>query len=76
MEDLEKIFYNPGDIVKVRHRQLKNVPNMWVVEKITRAYKKGEETINSFVGIKCRWFNNDGTLCEDVFSSKDLERVR
>lgn len=76
ISDIEKIFFNPGDIVRVRHTQLKNTPVMYVVEKVTRSYKHNNETINSFKGIKCRWFNDHGDLCEEIFSSKDLERVK
>ena len=60
INEIEKIFYNPGDLVRVRHRKLSNIPVMYVVEK----------------GIKCRWFNANGDLCEEIFSSKDLERVK
>lgn len=76
ISDIEKTFFNPGDIVKIRHTQLKNTPVMYVVEKVTRSYKHNDETINSFKGIKCRWFNNNGDLCEEIFSSKDLEKVK
>lgn len=76
ISDIEKTFFNPGDIVRVRHTQLKNTPVMYVVEKVTRSYKHNDETINSFKGIKCRWFNNNGDLCEEIFSSKDLEKVK
>lgn len=74
ISDIEKTFFNPGDIVKIRHTQLKNTPVMYVVEKVTRSYKHNDETINSFKGIRCRWFNNNGDLCEEIFSSKDLEK--
>lgn len=76
ISDIEKTFFNPGDIVKIRHTQLKNTPVMYVVEKVTRSYKHNDETINSFKGIRCRWFNNNGDLCEEIFSSKDLEKVK
>lgn len=68
----EKIFYNPGDIVKVKH-DLENIPTMYVVEKVTRniVNRDGKnETI--FVGIKCRWFDKNQVLREAIFSSKDL----
>ena len=54
INDIDKIFFNPGDIVRLRHSQLKNTPVMYVVEKVTRSYKHNNETINSFKGIKCR----------------------
>lgn len=67
-----KVFYNPGDVVKVKH-ELENIPMMYVVEKVTRniIVKDGEkETV--FVGIKCRWFDKNQVLREATFSSKDL----
>ena len=76
ISDIEKTFFNPGDIVRVRHTQLKNTPVMYVVEKVTRSYKHNDETINSFKGIKCRWFNNNGDLCEEIFSSKKKKKVK
>ena len=60
ISEIEKIFYNPGDLVRVRHRKLSNIPVMYVVEKVTRSYKH----------------NVNGDLCEEIFSSKDLERVK
>ena len=38
ISEIEKIFYNPGDLVRVRHRKLSNIPVMYVVEKVTRSY--------------------------------------
>lgn len=52
--DSEKIFYVPGDIVSLRHSILDNIPNMYVVEKVTSIYKIDESKINSFKGIRCR----------------------
>lgn len=73
--DIEKTFYIAGDIVRVKHKKLDNVPVMWVVDKVTRTYKQDGESINQFKGIKCRWFNDNGDLCEEIFSSKDLEKL-
>ena len=51
----EKIYFNPGDLVMVRH-EIPNRPIMFVVEKVMRSLinkdtSKGE---NIFLGIKCR----------------------
>lgn len=73
----EKIYFNPGDLVKVRHRDLTNVPNMYVVEKITRNITtKDGNTDNVFVGIRCRYFDTNQVLREAIFSTKDLEHVK
>ena len=69
----ERIFLKPGDIVQVRHKVIKHRPIMYIVEKITRQFKSGEEIENAFVGMKCRWFTSDGLMQEAVFSTKDLE---
>lgn len=75
INDIEKTFYVPGDIVKLKHSKLNNVPTMYVVEKVTRLYKQDNETVSSFKGIRCRWFNKNQDMCEAVFSSKDLEKL-
>lgn len=72
-----KTFYNPGDIVRVRHNELDYKPIMYVVEKVTRtlASKDTGSYETAFIGIKCRWFDRDYRLCEAVFSTKDLIHV-
>lgn len=75
MEELDKVFFNPGDIVKVRHK-LENTPLMYVIEKVTRIYKKDEVPTSQFIGIKCRWFDNNNCIQESIFSSKDLIHVK
>lgn len=74
--DETKVFYNPGDVVTVRH-DIPNKPLMWVVEKSTRSLynKETNEKENIFLGIKCRWFDNNGDLQEELFSTKDLIKV-
>lgn len=71
MEELEKTFFKPGDIVKLKHVQL-NSPVMYVVEKVTKIFKHNNELSNVFKGIKCRWFDANMVLQEAVFSTKDL----
>lgn len=72
----EKIYFNPGDIVKVRHEQLENVPVMYVLEKITRNLTTKDGTSdNVFLGIKCRYFDKNQVLREAIFSTKDLVHV-
>ncbi len=71
----ELIFFVPGDIVQVRHN-LDIQPKMWVVEKITRSLvNKDGQKESLFVGIKCRWFSNNGALQESIFSTKDLMHI-
>ena len=71
----DKIFFNPGDVVKIRH-QIDNIPTMYVIEKVTRnvVLKDGDKE-SMFIGIKCRWFDANNVLREAVFSTKDLIHV-
>ncbi len=69
----EKIFYNPGELVKVK--QLNNSPVMYVVEKVSRSYMNDQKKENIFIGIKCRWFDVNMQLQEAIFSTKDLIHV-
>lgn len=73
----EKVYFNPGDLVKVRHEMLENVPVMYVLEKITRNITTKDGSSDSvFIGIKTRWFSKDGRLQEAIFSTKDLVHVK
>lgn len=50
----DKIFYNPGDLVKVKH-ELNNAPVMYVIEKSTKSIiNKSGNKETMFLGIKCR----------------------
>lgn len=75
MIEEEKIFFNPGDIVKIKH-DIDNIPEMYVVEKVVRSVidKNGNKD-NIFIGIKCRWFDNNKVLREAIFSTKDIKHI-
>lgn len=75
MLDTEKIFFNAGQIVRLKHENLENVPNMMVTEKVSRSMIKNGEKETIFMGIKCRWFDKNGVLQEAIFSTKDLIHV-
>lgn len=72
----EKVYYNPGDLVTIKH-DLENKPIMWVVEKTSRSLynKDTNEKENVFLGIKCRWFDANQVLQEALFSTKDLVKL-
>lgn len=77
MDTFENLkFYAPGDLVKVRH-DIDYVPTMFVVEKSNRTIRNKEtgDLENTFLGIKCRWFNANGDLQEAIFNTKDLIKV-
>jgi uncharacterized protein YodC (DUF2158 family) len=46
---------------------------MYIVEKVTRQFKKEDNVENAFVGFKCRWFDKNTSLQEAVFSTKDIK---
>lgn len=73
----EKVYYAPGEVVRLRHEKLDNVPNMYVVEKVTRTIfnKEDNSSETAFIGIKCRWFDKNSILREAIFSTKDLVHV-
>ena len=52
-----KLFYKPGDIVILKHEEIGNRVPMYIVEKVTRQFKKEEIVENAFVGFRCRWFD-------------------
>ena len=54
--EIKKTFFNPGDIVTLKHGELIS-PVMYVVDTITQSYKHGNEITNIFKGIKCRWLS-------------------
>ena len=75
MLDNEKIFFNAGQVVRLKHDNLTNVPNMMFVEKVSRSMIKNGEKETIFMGIKCRWFDKNEVLQEAIFSTKDLIHV-
>ena len=74
--DEERVYFNPGDIVTIKHN-IENKPKMFVVEKCTRSMynKETNEKENIFLGIKCRWFDKNQSMHEELFSTKDLLKV-
>lgn len=74
--DENKVFYNPGDLVTIKH-DVENKPKMFVVEKVVRSMvsKETQEMENVFLGIKCRWFDKNQVMHEELFSTKDLIKL-
>ena len=76
MIDEIKVFYTPGDIVKLRHESIENRPTMLVKEKVEKSFKDREGNLsNTFIGIKCIWFDKNHVLQEAIFSTKDLMHI-
>lgn len=76
MEQLDKIFFTAGDLVQVKHN-LSNRPTMLVKGKETKTIRDLDTKTGDtfFKGIRCFWFTNDGYYMEEVFNTKDLEKV-
>ena len=72
----EKVYFNPGDIVMVRHEALENRPVMYMVEKVSRSIVSKDGADNTFIGVRCRYFDKNQVLREAIFSTKDLVHVK
>ena len=72
----EKVYFNPGDIVMVRHEELANRPVMYMVEKVSRSIVSKDGSDNTFIGVRCRYFDKNQVLREAIFSTKDLVHVK
>lgn len=72
MNDQEKIFFMPGDLVTLK-QSLPNKPVMLVIKKESYTFRNKE--ITTLRGIRCRWFTKDGNLQEAVFNTKDLIKL-
>lgn len=74
-ENSTQIFLSPGDLVVVKHN-IENKPKMFIVEKVSKNVRTTDNEVQPmFMGMKCRWFDNNGDLQECVFSTKDLMLV-
>ena len=75
MEETDKIFLNPGDVVELK-QDIPNKPKMIVVKKVTSIFKHDINDKKSVLkGIKCIWFTQDGHIQEYIFSTKDLSKI-
>ena len=52
---------------------------MYVVKVEKRTFKPNFKMLKDvddlLIGIRCRWFTNDGFLQESIFNTKDLEKL-
>ena len=75
MENDDKIYFLPGDVVTLK-QDLPNKPVMIVVKKETLTIKPKEGMKEEYLkGIRCRWFSKDSELQEAVWNTKDLTKV-
>lgn len=68
---VQKEYFRPGDLVKVKHLG-ENSPVMFIVKKVTDESKDKM----SLQGMECAWFNNNLDLCKEIFSTKDLILIK
>ena len=68
----ERIFFNAGDLVRVKHR-LDNKPEKMLVVQVKKLRSLSGNS--SLSGIECIWFDSKGALHKEIFSTKDLEKV-
>lgn len=73
MEQVEKTYFTPGDLVTV-DKAIDNIPVMYVIRK-EMAYMKDIDKPN-FIGIRCRWFDKNQVVREAIFDTKDLKFVK
>lgn len=74
MNNEEKIYFLPGDVVTLK-QDIPNKPIMIVVRKETMTFRTGNEKEDYFKGIRCRWFSTEGIFQESIFNTKDLMKV-
>lgn len=71
----ENVYFNPGQVVELK-QDIPNKPRMVVVKKETSIFKHDKKDTHSILlGIRCRWFTDDGQLQEAVFNTKDLKLI-
>lgn len=71
---MEKIFFNAGDLVKVKHNI--DAPVM-VVKTINKTHdRQATESRNILLGVTCFWFTKNNDYQVQFFSTKDLMHVK
>lgn len=73
----EKVYFNAGDVVQLK-QDIPNKPTMIVIKKETSLFKHDDKKDNKkpiLIGIRCRWFTQDGYIQEAVFNTKDIKLI-
>ena len=73
MELNEKTFFNAGELVKIK--QGVDGPTM-VVKTVNKAHERGDASKTMLIGVTCFWFTKDNAYQSQMFSTKDLQKVR
>lgn len=71
------VYFNAGDVVQLK-QDIANKPKMVVIKKVTSIFKhdKVEDKKPTLKGIKCMWFTTNGMYQENIFNTKDLEKIK
>ena len=73
MDYSEKIFFNAGDVVRIK--QCINAPDM-VISHINKIHQRSNDLSKpKLIGITCFWFSTDNKYQCQLFSTKDLVHV-
>ncbi len=67
---MNKVFFTPGDVVKLRQDLDGGVPDM-IVKSIDKIKTSGDDRPQLF-GVTCYWFTMDKLYQERRFNTKDL----
>lgn len=70
----ERIFFNAGDLVRVKH-DLENKPDRMLVVYVKKL-RAAAGTNSSLSGIECIWFDKVGVMHKHLFNTKDLEKCK
>ena len=70
MEETKIVYLKEGDMVTVK-QDLPNKPIM-AIERVVRTKVEG---VSSLIGLRCYWFDKNGSICKNVFSTKDLRLI-
>lgn len=73
MEYDQKIFFTPGD--RVVCEKLKDAPEMYVIRKKEITIHDGDSKQKTLQGIVCRYLDKQGIFREEVFSTKDIQKL-
>lgn len=68
----EMIYFYSGDVVQLK-QDVPNRPQM-IVSRVVKSRAHDDKT-PLFIGVKCFWFTTTGAYMEQLFNSKDLEKL-
>ena len=67
------VYFYSGDKVQIK-QDIPNKPPM-VVKRVVKNRLSSDSNEPLFIGVKCFWFTTTGEYQEQLFNSKDLEKI-